>query len=159
MHLCHVKQHVQMVAYVIWIRLILLSWHAYWCDDILKWKQGRPQVEWTLNRWATKVWTKPHPSALITVDESHVAWPIKPHYLDRENMREQKHWFVKGGGVEIAIISYLLADLPGEVDIFGGPQKHGGDFALLYDSCFVSSWCPFFQINIDFAEPDRLSDF
>lgn len=42
-----------------------------------------PQVEWTHNRWATKVSHKPHPSALITVDESHVTWPITPHYLDR----------------------------------------------------------------------------
>lgn len=30
----------------------------------------------------------------------------------------------------MAIISCLLADLPGEADIFGGPQKSGGDTAL-----------------------------
>lgn len=38
----------------------------------------------------------------------------------------------------MAIISCLLADLPGEADIFGGPQKPGGDTALSQDSCFVS---------------------
>lgn len=60
--------------------------------------QWRPQEEWTHNRWATQTLNRPHPSALITVHESHGTGPIKPHYLDRENMREQDHWSIRGGG-------------------------------------------------------------
>ncbi len=102
-HLCHLKQHVQMVAYVIWVWLILQSCCAYWkCNKILTWKGQQfsdwPQEERTHNRWATRTLNRPHPSALITVNESHGTRPIKPHYLDRENMREQDHWSIKGGG-------------------------------------------------------------
>jgi len=49
--------------------------------------QWWPQEEWTHNRWATLTLNRPRPSALITVEESHGTRPIKPHYLDRENMR------------------------------------------------------------------------
>lgn len=62
--------------------------------------QWWPQEEWTHNRWATLTLNRPHPSALITVEESHGTRPIKPRYLDRENTREQDHWSVRGGGVE-----------------------------------------------------------
>lgn len=62
--------------------------------------QWWPQEEWTHNRWATQTLNRPHPSALITVHESHGTRPIKPHYIDRENMREQDHWSIRGGGVE-----------------------------------------------------------
>lgn len=92
-----------MVAYVIWVWLILQSCCAYWkCNKNFDMKrttvQWWPQEQWTHNRWATRTLRRPRPSALITVDESHGTRPIKPHYLDRENMREQDHWSVKGGG-------------------------------------------------------------
>lgn len=132
-----------MVAYVIRLWLILRSWCAYWkCNKILTWKEKEFSSVVDLQQMSSS--DPKHIlqlSALITADESHGTRPIKPHYLDRENMREQDHWSVKGRGErKMAIISCLLADLPGEADIFGGPQKSGGDTALSKDSGFVSIW-------------------